>query len=167
MSVQKQPRPPRKVGRKLMFESATHLRRCIDRYFESCWEEHWEEVKLKDGTIEWVQKFDRKGKPLMRLRQRPTVTGLALYLGTSRAVLLDYEQRDDYFQEVRRAKDMVEYYYENGAVEGTIHPSVAIFGLKNFGWTDKIEVTSHIDTQSLDIEEVREHIKRLRSKKKS
>jgi len=139
----------------------------IDRYFSSCWDEHWEWEKDEKGKKVWVQQFDRHGEPVYKLIKRPTITGLALFLGTTRPTLLDYEQRDEFFDEVMRAKTLVEYYYEQGAVEGSIHPSVAIFGLKNFGWADKVEITTHNETDGLDLEEVKSHLESLRKQKKS
>ena len=168
MPVQKEPRPPRNQGRPLMFQTPRELRRKIDRYFASCWEEVWDCIKSKDGSDDqWVQRFDRHGNPMMQLGERPTITGLAIALETSRATLMDYEQRSEFYLDIRRAKDLCEYYYEQGAVKGTIHPSVAIFGLKNFGWKDKIEVVSTPELESLDINEVKSHLKRLRESKKN
>lgn len=66
-----------------------------------------------------------------------TITGLALALDTSRKVLMEYEERDEFSNTIRKLKTKIENQYElslrrNGR-------SGDIFGLKNFGWTDKIQ----------------------------
>ncbi len=67
-----------------------------------------------------------------------TVTGLALVIG-SKQLLADYEQRDDYKEIVRQARLIVEHSYEL-ALRNTTIPAGVIFALKNFGWSDRMEV---------------------------
>jgi len=66
-----------------------------------------------------------------------TITGLAIALDTSRETLCNYEDKEEYFDTIKKAKDMVEYSYEldlkKSGRTGTI------FALKNFDWRDKIE----------------------------
>ena len=94
-------------------------------------------LHLKYRTPTELQKaidnyFDKEDKP--------TICGLALALGfTSRQTLLNYEERPDFVDIVKRAKMFVEASYE-AALRGQ-YSSGAIFALKNFGWTDKQEVT--------------------------
>jgi hypothetical protein len=64
-----------------------------------------------------------------------TITGLALALGTNRQTLMNYEDKDEFVDTIKKLKTMVENQYEislrkNGR-------SGDIFGLKNFGWKDK------------------------------
>lgn len=67
-----------------------------------------------------------------------TITGLALALDTSRETLINYEKRQEYFDTVKKAKDRIEHAYELSLrVRGSAGD---IFGLKNFGWTDRSEV---------------------------
>ena len=77
-----------------------------------------------------------------------TITGLALALDTNRKVLIDYEGRDEFSNTIKKAKTRVENDYElalrrNGRAGD-------IFGLKNFGWKDKMDVensgiVTHVD----------------------
>ena len=94
-------------GRPLLFTTAKELQDKIDLYFTST------------EKIEW------------------TITGLALALDTSRETLCNYENRDEYFDTIKKAKDMVENSYEldlkKSGRTGTI------FALKNFDWKDKTE----------------------------
>lgn len=67
-----------------------------------------------------------------------TITGLALALDTDRVTLINYGKRDEFFNAIKTAKTKVENAYELSLrVRGSAGD---IFGLKNFGWTDKTEV---------------------------
>ncbi len=69
-----------------------------------------------------------------------TITGLAVALNTSRETLMNYQERDEYFDAIKAAKDKIELDYEQ-----TLRSRGSagdIFGLKNFGWKDKTEVDS-------------------------
>lgn len=67
-----------------------------------------------------------------------TITGLALALGaSSRQTLINYEEKDEFFDTIKKAKLRIENSYEislrkNGR-------SGDIFALKNFDWDDKSE----------------------------
>jgi hypothetical protein len=65
-----------------------------------------------------------------------TVTGLALHLGfTSRAALLNYQEKPEFVNAVKEAKLMVEWAYEMALRAKGGAPE--IFALKNFGWRDQ------------------------------
>jgi hypothetical protein len=95
------------VGRPLKFKSVKELEDKIDKYFNETPKEEW------------------------------TITGLAIALDTFRSVLCDYEDKDEYSNTIKKAKQMVENSYEldlkKSGRTGTI------FALKNFNWKDKIE----------------------------
>ena len=70
----------------------------------------------------------------------PTITGLALALDfTSRADLINYEgYSEDFYYTIKKAKLKVENSYE---ISLRKHGRAGdMFGLKNFGWSDKQEV---------------------------
>lgn len=68
----------------------------------------------------------------------PTISGLAYHLGMSTESLRNYQNRDQFFATVKRAKQRVEIALEERLDQGS--PVGAIFNLKNnFGWKDKIE----------------------------
>jgi len=69
-----------------------------------------------------------------------TITGLALALDTTRQTLVNYENRDEFLDTVKKLKTKVENSYELGLRKRG--GAGDIFGLKNFGWSDKIE-TEH------------------------
>lgn len=146
-------------GRPLKFQSVDELQKQIDAYFASC-DPHMEEVS------EWVEARDSKGqlkkdkhglnylvkiKHKILTKQQPyTITGLALYLDTSRETLLDYEKGkydngdeiegyDPKFSDtIKKAKLKCQTYVESSLF--TNSPTGAIFNLKNnYGWKDKTE----------------------------
>lgn len=74
-------------------------------------------------------------------KEKPTICGLALALGfTSRTSLLNYEGYDKKFKAIiEEAKLRIEESYEKQL--RNVHPTGAIFALKNFGWKDTTELT--------------------------
>lgn len=88
---------------------------------------------LQEKIEEYFALCDEKG-------QRPIITGLAYHLDTSRETLCNYEERDEFFDIVKRAKTRCEMALETNLVEGKGNPTGSIFVLKNgYGWRDKTE----------------------------
>ncbi len=80
---------------------------------------------------------------------RPTMSGLAYALEMSRQSLINYGNKEEFFDTIKRARDKVEVALEdnlyNNSVTGTI------FNLKNnFGWKDKTELDQKV-TGDLEI----------------
>ena len=95
-----------------------------------------------------------------------SITGLALHLGfASRQSLYDYEKNDQYSYTIKRARTLIENEYEFQLQSG--NTTGAIFALKQFGWTDKIDqnVSGRLDTSAMSDEEldrlIAEKIKKL------
>lgn len=95
-------------GRPLKFKTVKSLQRKIDAYF--------------DVTVPGNY----------------TITGLALALDTSRETLMNYEDRPEFFDTIKKAKNKIEYGYELSL--RTRGSAGDIFGLKNFGWRDKQDI---------------------------
>lgn len=96
--------------RPLKFKTPEEIQSAIDKYIADC---------------------EAKGKP-------KTVTGLCLALDTCRQTLLNYEERPEFVDTIKKAKLIVENYYEERLLEAAC--TGAIFSLKNnFGWKDKQE----------------------------
>ena len=93
-------------GRPLKWETTEDLQAAIDGYFAQA-----QEAK----------------EPL-------TVTGLALALDTTRKTLIEYEDRPDFVNAIKRAKTRIENYAEKRLFEGAA--TGPIFALKNFNWRD-------------------------------
>lgn len=73
-----------------------------------------------------------------RSTDRPTLSGLAVYLEIDRQTLYNYKERDEFFDIIKRATAKVEAIYEERAIYEN-NPTGVIFALKNMGWSDKIE----------------------------
>ena len=87
-----------------------------------------------------------------------TITGLALHLDTSRETLMNYEDREEFFDTIKRAKDKVQLEYElDLRRKGR---SGDIFALKNFGWVDKQELDFYKKEQQYTDEELQSIINR-------
>lgn len=97
------------LGRPLKFESVEQLESAIAAYFLNCAE---------------------KGRPL-------TVTGLALALDTTRETLLDYQEKENYSDTIKRAKLTIQNYVEEYLFVGK-NVAGAIFNLvNNYNWSNK------------------------------
>lgn len=105
------------AGRPLKYKNVEELQNAIDAYFLSC----------EDPEQEGVYK-----RPI-------TITGLANALDTSRETLLEYEERPEYVDTIKRAKGKIHQYVEEYLFTGK-NQTGAIFNLKNnYGWKDKTE----------------------------
>jgi phage-related protein len=108
-------------GRPLKFNNVEELESMIDSYFIEC---------------------DQSKKPY-------SITGLAVWLDTSRETLINYEERPEFFDTIKRAKVKCENWVEEGALMNRINATSAIFNLKNnYGWKDKTEVEQKTDITS-------------------
>lgn len=66
-----------------------------------------------------------------------TITGLALALDTTRQTLINYEEKEEFIDTIKKLKTKIENQYEISLRKSG--RSGDIFGLKNFGWKDKTE----------------------------
>ena len=94
-------------------------------------------------------------KHCIETKEKPTITGLTLFVGfCSRMSWNDYQEKDEFSYIVKRAKMTIENSYEQSG--GTFD----IFALKNMGWKDKTEVeTKNINYNSKELskEELKEY----------
>ena len=68
-----------------------------------------------------------------------TLAGLAVALGMDRISLYNYSKRDEYFNTIKKAKDIVAQAWEEHAfIKGN---AGSIFVMKNYGYTDRQEVS--------------------------
>ena len=99
-------------GRPLKFKSVEELQDKIDAYFEEC---------------------DKNDEPY-------TVSGLACWLETDRITLVRYQERDEFCNTIKNAKQKIETQFEKRALNGQYNPTISIFLMKNnFGYVDKTE----------------------------
>lgn len=102
------------AGRPKKFKSVKELQKKIDAYFVDC-EENEEPV---------------------------TVTGLCIWLDTTRETLMDYQESDEFSDTIKKAKQRIENAYEKRLIKRG--NAGDIFALKQFGWTDKQEIDNKI-----------------------
>lgn len=127
------------VGRPLKFGSPEELQKKIDAYFESCEEEIWVQETDEEGNEKWIPILDRHGMVKKQLVKPYTISGLAVFLGTDRKTLINYEEREEYFHTIKAAKARIENFTEETLLT-TRNPTGVIFNLKNnYGWIDKQE----------------------------
>lgn len=98
-------------GRPAKYKNKEELQEKIDIYFREC---------------------DEKEEPY-------TVTGLGLALDMSRQDLINYSNKEDFFDTIKKAKQKVENYLEKRLIKDSSATGI-IFNLKNnYGWKDKQE----------------------------
>lgn len=127
-----------KDGRPPVFETPDEMSNQIEAYFTSLWDEEEE-----------------------RLIKKPTMTGMALFLGfSSRQSMYDYAKKEEFSYIVARAQCTIEQSYEE--LLSTKISSGAIFALKNMGWADKTSIDLHgPNKEPMTPEERQERIKQL------
>jgi hypothetical protein len=81
---------------------------------------------------------------------RPTLSGLALFLGIERKTLYNYEDRDEFLHIIKKARHQVESIYEERAIYED-RPTGVIFALKNMGWSDNQKVDHTTDGKEINV----------------
>lgn len=135
----------KKVGRPLKFRSVKAMQIKIDEYFNSC-----ESRPLLDENGNVLT--DKKGNPVFSPGRPPTVTGLALALGfTNRQSLLNYQEKDEFFDTITRAKTKIEQYAEERLFDKDGANGAKFSLANNFqGWKEK----SQVETGPMKLEEL-------------
>lgn len=143
---------PAKRGRPMKYGTTEELKEAITKYFDSCFEVVWVDKQIRDDEGNWLEEeVDGKMKKIVRpvkhlaMVEVPTVSGMAVALGTTRRTLLDYEDEKhnnppDFAHTIKDAKQRIEAYAEQKLFGGAQVAGV-IFNLKNnFKWSDKQEM---------------------------
>jgi len=103
-------------GRPVKYESKEQVEVIIKEYFEN-------DAFMGDGDDKVFA---------------PTMSGLAYALDLSRQGLLDYSNKEEFFDTIKKARQRVEIALEQRLMGAA--PAGTIFNLKNnFGWKDKTE----------------------------
>ena len=97
----------------------------------------------KYSTPEELEAIGKAWKDQTLASNEPlTITGLALALGfTSRLAVINYEVKPDFVNAVKRIKLQIEAYAERRAMDAKGNPAGPIFALKNYGWSDRQDVS--------------------------
>ena len=139
----------KKVGRPFKFKTPKILEKKIEAYFQSCFDYKRNMfggritdniplgINKKTGKMRW-----KKGQFVMEQVKPFTVTGLAVFLGTTRDTLMDYEKKygDKFSDTIKKAKQAIYAFTEESLF--TNKPTGPIFSLKNnYDWKDRKELT--------------------------
>lgn len=104
-----------KVGRPRLFNTVEELENRINEYFEYC---------------------EINEKPM-------TMSGLAYYLDVDRQTLINYKNREEFFDAIKKAKQRVLMDTEERLQTSQQPTAGIIFSLKNnYGWVDKQEIAT-------------------------
>lgn len=139
--------------RPLLFKTKEELETKIQEYFRSCWdykrdlfwwrivdkewtwEKEWKDWKIINQWKHWEYVLERI-KPY-------TVSWLAAFLWTSRETLMNYEEKEEFFDTIKRAKEEIYAFTEESLFWKWA--TWAIFSLKNnYWWVDKQEIDNNI-----------------------
>ena len=97
--------------------------------------------RIYDDAEELLKDIEQYFTDCLTSKERPTVNGLALFLGcASKQSLYDYAKDDRFSYPIKRALTMIECELEKRLENQSV--SGIIFALKNMGWTDKVQ-TEH------------------------
>lgn len=108
------------VGRPPKFESGEELQERIDAYFADCLE---------------------RAEP-------PFITELCVWLDTSRKVLLEYEEKPEFSNTIKKAKQKCEAAIEKGMMLNKMNATGAIFNLKNnYGWEERFKNDNAVELE--------------------
>lgn len=116
------------AGRPPLYKTVEELQAIIDEYFSYC-----------DNRIKEVHKPD--GEVYGYSNPEPyTMAGLAYYLGMSRQTLIEYKNKDEFSDAIKRAREKVEFDVERRMNDkDTFTPGLIFNAKNNFGWRDKTE----------------------------
>lgn len=168
----------------MKFESADDLEQKIEEYFLSCvspvmvWVNNPEyDKKEHDRCIENFeeydvpkkireQKIDGNGNLIYEQIEPYTISGLAVALGTSRRVLLQYQKMEHSTMSeeeqlrcsnaIKRAKNRIQEYVDKYMFNGKNQTSAIFVAKNNFGWIDKTE--QDLNLGAVDEEKVKEKV---------
>ena len=114
-------------GRPLKYKNAEELQKKIDEYFDSCYRPViiFNKEKCINETIR-----DEEGNVIKEQYRPFTITGLADALDMSRQDLINYSNREEFFDTVTRAKRKCEIYAEERLYDRDGNKG-AIFSLSN------------------------------------
>lgn len=98
-----------------------------------------EPEKLQEIIVDYFESL--KDEETNTFKERPTITGMALYLGfCSRQSMYEYKEKKDFSYIIKRATMVIESTYERMLTEK--NATGCIFALKNMGWKDERDIKS-------------------------
>lgn len=95
---------------------------------------------LFNSADELEEKIEVYKKYLATESKPPTLAGMAYYTGIDRKTLYNYSKKDEFFPVIKKFVDWILMNFEEIAIE--TGGSGIIFILKQYGYSDKSEVTN-------------------------
>lgn len=130
------------MGRPKKYHNAEEMQIIIDEYFASCLKIRWENGNpVKDALGNFVYEYVRP----------PTMSGLANALDMSRQSLINYKNKDEFFDTIERARRKVEMFTEEKLFEKETCNGSKFSLSNNFGWAEKQEVKAQIEKKLEDV----------------
>jgi hypothetical protein len=121
--------------------------------------------KRIEDYFNWVDDFNAN-LPEGEKKKPYTLSGICVYLDVYKEMLWEYSKKPEYSNTVKKAKQRVEQNVEEGSLNGKWNTIGAIFNLKNnFGWTDKVEVTTK-EPEQLDKDDIKDKLKEIKDRNK-
>lgn len=132
-------------GRPPKYKTKEEIQEKIDNYFESCYRPV--RIFVKDAN-KYITLKDEEGN-IIKEQYRPfTVTGLADALDMSRQSLLNYSEKDEFFDTIMRAKRKCELYAEERLFDKDGANGAKFSLANNFeSWKDKKDVDANVNTE--------------------
>ena len=95
------------------------------------------------NTVEELEVKIQEFYDYCELKEVPlTFERLATFIGIDRKTIYNYEQKDEFFPTIKRVRDKIQADIMERGMSGAINPTFGIFCLKNYGYTDKQEISS-------------------------
>lgn len=134
-SLTKKKQDKKPVGRPLKYESPKEMQADIDLYFKRC-------------DTNFVQVYDKIKQSVVEMKKPIpyTIEGLCATLAIDRKTLLNYQNKDEYFHTIKKAKEEVLQNQVEAALTNQSNSTLTIFLLKNNNdYKDKSEVATTIE----------------------
>lgn len=121
-----------KGGRPLKFKSAEELKEKIDKYFKSI------KTQMRDDSGELI--YDANGEPVLYYIKPPTLAGLALYLDCDTKTLRNYDEKEEFFPSINRARQLIEAFNNEAVYEKDKYKGARFMLEVNSGYLVKQEI---------------------------
>ena len=112
-------------------------------------------------TLKRRKELARLLKEYIEWEDMPILAEFAYKNGVPKSSLYDIDELSDLMEKCRNKK---EAYLETNALKGKINPSMAIFSLKQLGWTDKVDtknINGNINLDDIDESQIDDEIKKI------
>lgn len=127
-----------RLGRPPKYDNVEALIKKIDEYFDS--------LEPKPLVINGEVQLHPKTDAVLYTRpDYPTVEGLTLYLGYADKQSLIDNDKGSFSFPIKRAKTRIIDRIIQYGLQNEIPPSLVIFMMKNFGYTDKVDLKANFD----------------------